>query len=125
MSVPFARPAFALAAVLTVAGCTSYDHGRGYGYSSASIGYYDGGYYDGDYYGWSGDYYYPGNGYYLYDRSGGRHRWDDRQRHYWEGRRGRDHNRGDNWSGYHDNDGRDYRRDHDRRDDDRHDRRHR
>ena len=71
----------------------------GYGYSGVSLGYgvadydpYYGGYgryagYGGDpYWGWYGDYYYPGTGYYVYDRYNNRHRWNDQQRGYWQGR---------------------------------------
>src|SRR5690606_10711590 len=58
----------------------------GYGYSGASIGY-GSGYYAGNYgdpyWGWSGDYYYPGTGYYVYDRNRRAVRWNDNQRRYW------------------------------------------
>lgn len=67
-----------------------------YGYGGVSVGYGGGGYYDDYYpgyggypgYGWYDGFYYPGNGYYVYDRGGRRHRWNDGQRRYWEGRRG-------------------------------------
>lgn len=78
----------ALAAGLGTTACTD-----GYGYSGVSVGYgvsdwdpYYGGYRGDPYWGWYGDYYYPGTGYYVYDRYNRRHRWDDRQRGYWEGR---------------------------------------
>ena len=66
----------------------------GYGYSGVSVGYgvadswdpYYGGYRADPYWGWSGDYYYPGTGYYVYDRQNVRHRWNDQQRGYWQGR---------------------------------------
>ena len=95
----------ALAAGLGLAGCTYND---GYGYGGVEVGYgtgryYDDGYYDAGYYGggygggyygaaypsfgWFGGFYYPGNGIYVYDRGGRRHRWNDNQRRYWEGRR--------------------------------------
>jgi hypothetical protein len=92
--------AILLAAGLGLSAC-AYD--RGYGYGGVSVGYggycdpyYDdcysgygyGGYYD-PWYGWYGDYYYPGIGIYVFDRSGRRHRWNDDHRRYWEGRRGR------------------------------------
>lgn len=99
----------AIASSLMLAGC--YDDG--YGYSGVSVGYGSGGYYGYDdyaygapgYYGWYDNFYYPGSGYYIYDRGGKRHRWNDRQRRYWEGRREawRGHRGGDgqarNWPG--------------------------
>ncbi|MHB9878214.1 hypothetical protein ACSMXM_00910 [Pacificimonas sp. ICDLI1SI03] len=39
------------------------------------------------YYGWYDNYYYPGQGIYVYDRRGDRHRWRDNDRRHWEGRR--------------------------------------
>jgi hypothetical protein len=81
----------ALTGLLAVAGiglsACAYDD---YGYGGISAGY-GGGYYDDYYpgyagYGWYDGFYYPGNGYYVYDRGGKRHRWNDRQRRYWEGR---------------------------------------
>jgi hypothetical protein len=81
-----------LASALALGGC-AYDD---YGYGGVNVGYgapyYDGypyGYgYGYDYapYGWYDGYYYPGNGYWLYDRRGTRHRWSDRQRDYWQRR---------------------------------------
>ena len=78
----------ALAAGLGTTACTD-----GYGYSGVSVGYgasdwdpYYGGYRADPYWGWYGDYYYPGTGYYVYDRQNRRHRWNDGQRGYWEGR---------------------------------------
>jgi len=80
--------ALALAAGLGTTACTD-----GYGYSGVSVGYgasdwdpYYGGYRADPYWGWYGDYYYPGTGYYVYDRQNRRHRWNDGQRSYWEGR---------------------------------------
>jgi hypothetical protein len=93
----------------------------GYGYSGVNVGYasgygdyyddgfggYGNGYYgagyggglSGGYFGWYGDYYYPGNGIYVYDRYRRPYRWNDGQRRYWEGRRG--NYRGDrNWNGF-------------------------
>lgn len=83
--------ALAICAGLGVTACTGYDDGYGYGGMSVGVGsgYYDPGYYAGDYggyYGWYDDFYYPGNGYYVYDRGGKRHRWNDRQREYWRNR---------------------------------------
>lgn len=66
-------------------------YGGGYGYGpSLAYGGYGGGY--GGYGGWYNDFYYPGAGIYVFDRSGRRSRWNDGQRRYWEGRRG-------NWQG--------------------------
>lgn len=102
MSLPIIRPALVVVAALSVGACADYGH-RGYGYNRVAVGYSS---YDHPYYGWYGDYYYPGVGYYVYDRRGSRHRWSDHQRRYWEGRR--DGRRGhENWSAY--------KRDHDRR----------
>lgn len=89
-------PIAAFASILALGGCT-----EGYGYGGVNVGYGSGYYYD-DYpygpyapYGWYDDYYYPGNGYWLYDRGGARHRWSDRQRRYWEQRR----EHGGKWDG--------------------------
>ena len=99
--------AISLAGAVALGGC-AYDDGY-YGGVSVGSGYYGGGYYDDYYgpgyygsgyygpgYGWYGDYYYPGSGYYVFDRGGRRHRWNDDQRRYWEGRR---NERGDHWRG--------------------------
>ena len=95
--------AISLAGAFALGGC-GYDDGY-YGGMSVGTGYYGGGYYDdywgpGSYYpgyynGWYNGYYYPGSGYYVYDRGGRRHRWNDGQRRYWEGRRDE---RGTAWS---------------------------
>jgi hypothetical protein len=86
------------AAAVGLAGCTD-----GYGYSGLDVGYgafgyadgFGGGYYDdyahttaftSPYWGWQGDYYYPGNGDYVYDRYQRPFRWNDSQRNYWQGR---------------------------------------
>ncbi|WEK46727.1 MAG: hypothetical protein P0Y56_00070 [Candidatus Andeanibacterium colombiense] len=116
MSFPIFRPALAIGALLAVGACSSYGDGYGYG-GRVSYGYNSGGRYSDDfyqpyysgYYGWGGDYYYPGTGFYLYDRSGKRHRWNDSQRRYWEGRRGDSREPTENWGGYRDHEGRDYR----------------
>ncbi|KQM87631.1 hypothetical protein ASE67_08065 [Sphingomonas sp. Leaf23] len=91
-----------LAAGAGVSACAYGD----YGYSGVSVGYASPGYYGGGYggyggyyddyaggfgdpyWGWFGDYYYPGSGYYVYDRYRRPFRWNDRQRSYWEQRRG-------------------------------------
>ncbi len=112
--------ALGLSGALLLGGC-AYDDGYGYGGVNVGTGYYGGGgYYDDgygygngwggggygyqpSYYGgWYSDYYYPGSGYYVYDRGGKRYRWNDGQRRYWEGRRAE---RGNQWRGR-DNDGR-------------------
>jgi hypothetical protein len=69
-------------------------YGNGYGYGP-SLAY--GGY--GGYGGWYNDFYYPGTGIYVFDRSGRRSRWNDGQRRYWEGRRGQWQGRGGRWQG--------------------------
>jgi hypothetical protein len=100
MSVRILYPALALVAAAGLAACSSSDYGRhGYGYSRVAVGVG----YSAPYYGWYDGFYYPGTGYYVYDRHGARHRWRDRDRRHWEGRR--HDQRRDNWSGYH------YRRD--------------
>lgn len=89
VSMKKVAPIAAFASVLTLGGCTT----DGYGYGGVNVGYGSGYYYDGypngPYapYGWYDDYYYPGSGYWLYDRYGARHRWTERQRRYWEQRR--------------------------------------
>lgn len=84
----------ATAAALGLSGCVTDD----YGYGRVGVGY-GSGYYSGPYYGWYDDFYYPGTGYYIYDRGGHRHRWNDSHRRYWQARRG-NHRGGANWSGY-------------------------
>ena len=78
----------ALAAGLGTTACTD-----GYGSGGVSVGYnsgdwdpYYGGFSADPYWGWNGDFYYPGTGYYVYDRQNRRHRWNDSQRGYWQGR---------------------------------------
>lgn len=88
------RPTLIALAALGLAGCSTYDS-RGYGSSRVSVGV--GSSYP--YYGWYDGYYYPGTGYYIYDRRGARMRWNDRHRRYWESRRPRSGYR-ENWSGY-------------------------
>ncbi|HEY1605696.1 MAG TPA: hypothetical protein VGF77_08860 [Allosphingosinicella sp.] len=73
-------------------------YGPGYDYA---------GYYGDPWWGWYGDFYYPGFGFFVFDRHGHRHRWNDDQRHHWEGRRGAFPHRDwsnphwQNWSGFH------------------------
>jgi hypothetical protein len=84
----FLKPALAAAALagaVAVGGCTDYGYG-GYGYGGVSTGYAAA--YGDPYWGWNDDYYYPGTGVYVYDQGRRRHRWNDAQRGYWEGRRG-------------------------------------
>lgn len=71
---------------LLLGGC-AYDQSV---YGGASVGYgapdyYGSGY---GYGGWYDDYYYPGSGFYVFNRAGVRYRWNDRQRAYWESHRG-------------------------------------
>lgn len=96
-----------LAGLLTLGGCSAYDDGYGYGGVSLGYGsgYHDPWYYDR--YGWYDGFYYPGSGYYVYDRYGKRHRWNNHHRHYWQSRqhdrdgrrewRDRDHDREGRW----------------------------
>ncbi|MEJ7927560.1 hypothetical protein WG908_12425 [Sphingobium sp. AN641] len=116
--------ALGLTGALMLGGC-AYDDGYGYGGVSVGSGYYGGDpywgssyYRPGGYGGWYNDYYYPGTGYYVFDRGGKRYRWNDGQRRYWEGRRAerpggwnrRDDDRrgndGRNWQGQRRYDGR-------------------
>lgn len=85
------RAAALAAAVVALAGCTSYDrYGGGPRYAG---GYYSDGYgqsggrYQQPSYGWYGDYYYPGTGVHVYDRDRRAHRWNNSQQRYWEARR--------------------------------------
>lgn len=89
--------AIGLASAIALGGC-AYDDGYGYSGVNVGAGYYGGGgYYDpyygpagyssGLYNGWYDGFYYPGRGYYVYDRGGRRQRWSDAQRRYWEARR--------------------------------------
>jgi hypothetical protein len=97
MSARILVPALALAAAAGLTACSSSDYGRhGYGYSRVAVGVGSAS----PYYGWYDGFYYPGTGYYVYDRHGARHRWRDRDRRHWEGRHHDGHRR-DNWSGYH------------------------
>jgi len=102
--------ALAIVAGVGLSGCAYGPYGGvgvGVGYGNGYDGYYGNGYYGGGYpygyagydspygygygspyYGWNNGYYYPGTGYYVYDRYRNRHRWSDAQRRYWEHRRG-------------------------------------
>jgi len=82
----------------------------GYGYGEYPYGGYYGGYGYGGYgydpFGWYGDYYYPGTGIYVYDRSRTRHVWSGDQQRYWSQRRQQwqghsgTTSTGENWSGW-------------------------
>lgn len=86
----------------------------GYGYGGYPYGGYYGGYgygnpyggYGYDPFGWYGDYYYPGSGIYVYDRSRTRHVWSGDQQRYWSQRRQQwqghsgTTSAGENWSGW-------------------------
>ncbi|HEX2764344.1 MAG TPA: hypothetical protein VHM92_10970 [Allosphingosinicella sp.] len=111
--------AILLAGTLGLSACaygSSYGYGRSYG-SRYCDPYWDdcygSAYYD-PWYGWYGDYYYPGIGFYVFDRWGRRYRWSDDHRRYWEGRRHRwgdrnwDDRRWERWDHYRD-DGRRWR----------------
>src|SRR5207253_3089057 len=85
MRIGFGKRAAAIAVMaagLALSGCMYGDGyyggveaGGGYGYG------YDEPFYDGytPAYGWYGDYYYPGTGFYVFDRGGKRHQWNDDQ----------------------------------------------
>jgi hypothetical protein len=68
----------------------SYDryYGDAGGYSSVPYGY------AGANFGWSGTYYYPGTGTYVFDRAGRQRQWNRREQRYWE-RRARQHQNND------------------------------
>jgi len=71
------------AAALSLGGCMG---DGGYGFGGPGFAYQSG--WGDPYWGWYGDYYYPGTGIYVYDSQRRRHRWNDDQRHHWEGMRG-------------------------------------
>ena len=107
-----------VAATLGLGACSTYDR---YGYSDVRVGvnygspYYGSRYARSGYYGWYDNFYYPGTGYYVYDRRGARHRWSSRHRDYWIARRSTGRSYRDNWSGYNvSRHYRDQRRDRDR-----------
>ena len=90
------RIALIAAASIGLAGCATDDGYYGSGYYGGSYGAS----YGAPYYGWYDGYYYPGTGYYVYDRGGQRHSWNDGQRSYWEGRRDGRRETRENWRGY-------------------------
>ena len=83
------------AATLGLGGCVAYDD---YGYPSSRVSVGVG--YGAPYYGWYDDYYYPGAGYYVYDRYGDRYYISDRYRNYWWARRAHGGNYPYNWGAY-------------------------
>ncbi len=91
------RAAMVAIAGLSLGACSTYGS-DGYGYSRVAVGY-GAGYYSDPYYGWYDGYYYPGSGYYVWDRQGYRHRWTSRHQRYWLARRG-DRRVHSDWSGY-------------------------
>ena len=92
--------ALVTAGLLVGAACATTACTQDYGYGGVRADYAYG--YGYGYPGWYGDYYYPGSGYFVYDRYHRPLRWNDDQRRYWEARRyalrgrpGRD-----NWDGF-------------------------
>jgi hypothetical protein len=61
----------------------------GYDYYGFPVGGYGYGSCGGSYWGWNNGYYYPGTGYYVYDRYRRPHVWSDSQKRYWTQRRER------------------------------------
>lgn len=92
---PMAKLAIAVAALGSTLGLSACADGYGYGggYGGVNVGYanaawdpYYGGYAGNPYWGWNDNFYYPGTGYYVFDRSNRRYRWNAQQRGYWQGR---------------------------------------
>ena len=71
------------------AGYPGYGYGAGYPGYGYGMGYPGYGYASYAPWGWYDDFYYPGTGYYVYDRYRRPFRWTDAQRRYWEARRDR------------------------------------
>jgi hypothetical protein len=84
MKHPIRAAIIAATAAFGLSGCAT----DNFGYGGLSAGYGNGYYSGNPYSGWYDDFYYPGSGYYVYDRGGRRHSWNNNQRRYWEGRRG-------------------------------------
>src|SRR5687767_10969769 len=99
---PLRAAALTVAAAIGLSACTT---PYGYGYSGVSVGYGSGyspyygygygyprygysrlGYGYSPYWGWYDSFYYPGTGYYVYDRYRRPHRWSDSHRRYWTDR---------------------------------------
>lgn len=87
------------AAGLALGGCADrYGYGGGVGYGAyygdgyygdvGPAGYYEPYGYGGYGFGWYGGFYYPGTGFYVYDRNRRPYRWTEGQRRYWQARPG-------------------------------------
>lgn len=77
----------AIAAALGLSACADYGYG---GIGGGYAGVYGDPYYAGGvspYWGWNDGFYYPGTGYYVYDRYRRPFRWNGAQQAYWQGRR--------------------------------------
>lgn len=126
MRIPsFRTAAIVLAAGIGLGGCAYSPFGYG---SGVSVGYGNNGYYDpyyggysgygygspygygsgygyAPYYGWNNGYYYPGSGYYVYDRYRRPRVWTEAERQYWAERASRPgttltRKLLDNWAGF-------------------------
>ena len=97
MPPPFLRTAILAITAMGLGACSTYGHDGYYG-SAVSVGYNAGTY--SPYYGWYDNFYYPGTGAYVWDRSGYRHAWSDRQRTYWTARRAGHRAYRDHWNDY-------------------------
>lgn len=102
---PLRAAALAATAAITLSGCAYnglysgvsvgygnagyYDPYYGYGYGYPGYGYSRLGYGYSPYWGWHDSFYYPGSGFYVYDRYRRPYRWTDAQRRYWTIRRER------------------------------------
>jgi hypothetical protein len=87
---------FAASAALVLSGCATDNFGYG---GRMGMGYGPGVFAGDPYWGWHDNFFYPGTGYYVYDRGGARHRWSNNHRRYWEARRG-GRSVQPNWQGY-------------------------
>ncbi|WP_174284772.1 hypothetical protein [Sphingomonas bacterium] len=113
--------ALAIGLAVGLSGCVDdYGYGGvGVGYAAAPGYYGDGPYGDGSYgdglygyggygygasyFGWYGDFYYPGSGFYVYDRYRRPYRWNRDQQRYWSGRqqyRGNGYTGRGNWGAF-------------------------
>lgn len=92
--------ALTIAGGLAVSGCAYGSFGRyggvsvgygsgygGYGYGGYGYPYRYGSLYGSPYWGWYDGFYYPGTGFYVYDRYRRPYVWSDRYRRYWSDRR--------------------------------------
>lgn len=88
-------------AALSLGGCYYYGDVAGYdSYYDPYYSSYPGTSFAYTYFGWYDDFYYPGVGVHVFDRYGHRHRWSDRHRQFWEGRRGHYRGHREDWSGF-------------------------